>query len=321
MATCLICGTELTGQREIVVLVHDCPRCGSWQLLPPRNVQTWPLQEQLRQTGNEAIRRANLSHKVRRMGRDGAHVGIPLDNLGDWGLDAPLPKPIEQANELVVWLGDRLPTAAHHFPAEDLFLAAWLGTAINQDDPAVGLKWLLNQEPIKRLIIAQPSGGSRLYKLTWEGWARYEELKRNDPDTRTAFMAMQFGDRELDAVVSECFSPAVSATGFNLRRLNEGQAAGSIDDQLRVALRTSRFVIADLSHNNRGAYWEAGYAEGLGKPVIYTCNRSVWENEPVHFDTSHLVTVIWDPSDLEDAGTKLKATIRATLPLTAKLFD
>jgi nucleoside 2-deoxyribosyltransferase len=83
-------------------------------------------------------------------------------------------------------------------------------------------------------------------------------------------MAMQF-DSEMDRVVKDCFKPAVARTGFELRVLTDGQPAGSIDDQLRVALRTSRFVIADLTHDNNGAYWEAGFAEGLGRPVIYTC--------------------------------------------------
>jgi len=35
---------------------------------------------------------------------------------------------------------------------------------------------------------------------------------------------------------------------------------------------------------NPGAYWEAGYAEGLGKPVIYTCEEAKFV-EASHFDT------------------------------------
>jgi len=132
---------------------------------------------------------------------------------------------------------------------------------------------------------------------------------------------MQFGDEELDKVVANYFKPAVAKAGFTLNLLTDGQGAGCIDDQLRVAIRNSRFVLTDLTHNNRGAYWEAGFAEGLGKPVIYTCRKSVWDKEPVHFDTSHLVTIIWDPDNLSDAADRLKATIRATLPEAAKMTD
>ncbi len=134
-------------------------------------------------------------------------------------------------------------------------------------------------------------------------------------------MALQFGDAELDRVVKDCFAPAVKRAGFDLRVLTEKQPAGLIDDQLRVALRTSRFVVADLTHGNNGAYWEAGFAEGLGRPVIYTCRKKEWDEKKPHFDTNHLVTITWDISDLASAAERLTATVRATLPADAKMTD
>jgi nucleoside 2-deoxyribosyltransferase len=88
-----------------------------------------------------------------------------------------------------------------------------------------------------------------------------------------------------------------------------------------VALRVSRFIIADLTHRNPGAYWESGYVEGLGRPVIYTCRRKEWDQEKTHFDTNHLRTIIWSPDDLNEAANKLTTMIRATLPDQAKLSD
>ncbi len=90
---------------------------------------------------------------------------------------------------------------------------------------------------------------------------------------------------------------------------------------MRVEIRASDFVVADLTHDNLGAYWEAGYAEGLGKPVIYTCKRSKFDSTKTHFDTNHHLTIIWDEADSEDAGLQLTETIRATLPHLAKLAD
>jgi nucleoside 2-deoxyribosyltransferase len=52
-------------------------------------------------------------------------------------------------------------------------------------------------------------------------------------------------------------------------------------------------VAADLSDDNAGAYWEAGFAEGLGKPVIYICREGV----NTHFDTDHRRTVRWSTGD------------------------
>ena len=108
---------------------------------------------------------------------------------------------------------------------------------------------------------------------------------------------------------------------MNIEVLTEKQPAGLIDDQLRVALRTSRFVVADLTHGNNGAYWEAGFAEGLGRPVIYTCRKKEWDEKKPHFDTNHLVTITWDISDLASAAERLTATVRATLPADAKMTD
>jgi hypothetical protein len=150
------------------------------------------------------------------------------------------------------------------------------------------------------------------------GWLRYEVLKQGHVESRRVLMAMQFGDADLDYMVMHCFSPAVSRAGFELRTITEKQPAGLIDDQLRVALRT---FVADLTHGNNGAYWEAGFAEGLGRPVIYTCRHLEWTKRASHFDTNHLVTVIWDIAKRAEAETKLTATIRATLPAEAAMTD
>ena len=117
------------------------------------------------------------------------------------------------------------------------------------------------------------------------------------------------------------FKQAVADTGFELYRLDEKPQAGLIDDRLRVEIRNSRFLISDLTHDNSGAYWEAGYAEGLGKPVIYTCKKEKFDKDKSHFDTNHHLTVKWDTDNIEDAVKSLKATIRATLPDEAKLSD
>jgi len=153
------------------------------------------------------------------------------------------------------------------------------------------------------------------------GWKRYERLKKTTVESRTAFMAMKFGQVDLNRAVEECFRPAVARTGFELRLVTDKQPAGLIDNQMRAAILASRFVISDLTHGSPGAYWEAGYGEGLGLPVIYTCEKSAWEEQRTHFDTNHLKTIIWDPVDLKPAEDELAATIRATLRAEAKQTD
>jgi hypothetical protein len=57
--------------------------------------------------------------------------------------------------------------------------------------------------------------------------------------------------------------------------------------------------------------------------VIYTCRKDVFDDERSrpHFDTNHHLTVTWEPARLSAAMSKLKDTIRATLPDVALLTD
>ena len=85
---------------------------------------------------------------------------------------------------------------------------------------------------------------------------------------------MQFNDSELDAFVKDIVKPAVKeGIGYDLVDMNDVARAGIIDNIMRTQIRDAAFVIVDLTHENSGAYWEAGYAEGLGKPVIYNLRK------------------------------------------------
>jgi len=157
--------------------------------------------------------------------------------------------------------------------------------------------------------------------LSFTGWEYYEQLAKGSAVYRKGFMAMKFGDPSLESMLANVFRPAAAKAGFDLFKLDDVPKAGLIDDRLRVEIQASDFVVADLSHDNLGAYWEAGYAEGLGKPVIYTCERAKFDATKTHFDTNHHLTIVWDASSPDEAGNALKATIRATLPHIAKQSD
>lgn len=266
-----------------------------------------------------AMQRAVLSHRLRRQQRAGV---VPTSILKNDlpRVDDPLPTPAEQANSLILWIGDHQPSPEVGAVIPEQTLSAVIGTAITPTN--WGLTWLLTQGEVTCYFEhrGDPDEGIN-FSLTFEGWQRYEALKHARVESRTAFMAMKFGDEELNRVVNDWFKPAVKAADFELRVLTDGQPAGLIDDQLRVALRTARFVIADLTHGNNGAYWEAGFAEGLGRPVIYTCRKKEWDERKTHFDTSHLNTIDWDPENLQVTKMRLTATIRSTLPAEAKMTD
>jgi hypothetical protein len=228
--------------------------------------------------------------------------------------DKTLPTPAEQADNLIRYLGD-LGKPGSRTEIEDAHQGGVVG-AIN----ASGLMFVLQGLMAQGLLAKHPMTTERTGYgiLTLAGWARYEELKRGDVGSTYAFMAMPFGEPSIQHMLDACFRPAVAATGYSLEKLNDRPKAGLIDDRLRVAIQSCRFLIADVTHQNRGAYWESGYAEGLGKPVIYTCEASAFEkgknSEGVHFDTNHHLHVLWEVDKLNEAAEELKATIRATIP-------
>jgi hypothetical protein len=55
--------------------------------------------------------------------------------------------------------------------------------------------------------------------------------------------------------------------------------------------------------------------------VIYTCEKAVWREKETHFNTNHLVTIIWEELALTKAQDDLAATIRATFRGQAKQVD
>ena len=172
---------------------------------------------------------------------------------------------------------------------------------------------------IKVMRTISPLGNSSIFmgvNLTLEGWEQYEAEKRGKFEGSYGFIAMQFGDPGLDVFVQDVVKPIVKeGIGYDLVDMRDVAQAGIIDDIMRVQIRDSAFVIADLTHDNHGAYWEAGYAEGLGKPVVYICERTKFEMDGSHFDTNHCTTVLWSKDDPKGFGKELIATLRRSLDL------
>ena len=80
--------------------------------------------------------------------------------------------------------------------------------------------------------------------------------------------------------------------------------------EMLYEIREARFVIAELTGHNNGAYFEAGYALGFGKDVIQVCQKSKF-GEDGHFDVKQVNSVLWENTD--DLTTKLIARIKATV--------
>lgn len=171
---------------------------------------------------------------------------------------------------------------------------------------------------IKTGGVAEVMDGNLYYtvNLSLDGWERYEEEKLGSFSGNYGFLAMKFDDDKLERFVHQVLKPTLDERlGIRLLDMRDVAKAGIIDDIMRVTIRDARFVIADLTHDNLGAYWEAGYAEGLGKPVVYICEQTKFDKDKPHFDVNHCTTVMWSADFPENFCNELIAVLRRTLGL------
>jgi hypothetical protein len=326
--TCPVCGSKVSNAKDVSLNVlglhgyyYSCPMCGDYQ------IESF-IAARVEHLRLDPEKMAVLSHWIRtkhesiRRGESKSESIVLTPDLVDNILRQSPPSCAEQANKFILWLGN-----SKNPPGEPVIVEPEKHQSIMGAMTPMGFSLVVDELVHEDLLknVTAPLGNKWTITLSYKGWQQYDKLKRGAVDSRKAFMAMQYNDARLDGIVDNVFKPAVEKTGFILRRLVDmPQPAGLIDNRLRVEIRTSHFLIADLTHGNKGAYWEAGYAEGLGKPVIYTCEKKEFEELKTHFDTNHHLTIRWGDEDadkLKLAAEELKATIRATLPAEAKLTD
>jgi len=310
-STCPVCSLDLRAPavrdpRDSIV--YDCVRCGTFVLTDSAEADTrQPLEA-------KSDLRFLLSHYIRKMQRSNSRPLVRSETCRQILEEERLPSAREQSDNLIRWLGEySLPGTSKRLTADEH--GGIVGCVGHE-----GYRYIVDAAIAEKLIAGERElrpGYPTFAALTFSGWDRYEELRRGASTGQSAFMAMPFGNVELDSLYRSVFQPAVAETGFLLRRLDEPPKIGLIDDRLRVDIKACRFLVADLSDGNAGAYWEAGYAEGLGKPVIYTCSAAAFKDpgRRPHFDTNHHHTVFWPADDRgQDVATMLKATIRASIP-------
>lgn len=136
-----------------------------------------------------------------------------------------------------------------------------------------------------------------------------EKFSLNKSSTK-CFVAMAFDD-DLNYLMNDVFRPGAEEAGFQAMRIDIKEHNENIDDHIIVEIKESRFVIVDLTHQKQGVYWEAGFAEGLGKQVIYTCRKEEIGN--VHFDLNHRNIILWEEGQVDNFKKRLIDRIKVTV--------
>ena len=126
--------------------------------------------------------------------------------------------------------------------------------------------------------------------LSGQGWQKVEELAKPNIESKQTFVAMWFDD-ELKSAYSEGIAKLEEDTGFSMLRIDMSEFNDKICDKILAEIRKSRFIIADVTGHRQGVYFEAGFAMGLGLPVIWTCQKD--QKNKCYFDTRQYNHIFW----------------------------
>lgn len=179
------------------------------------------------------------------------------------------------------------------------------------------------------------------FVITTKGW-KFLDGSGSDDSSRSVFVAMWFA--EFTKPLREVIRKVLKSKGFDPVFVDELPTRSdltpeqrkdlaensTIDNMIVANIRRSKFVIADLScfpgekltsvlykdlEGNplsrdlvcAGAYFEAGYASALEKPIIYLVHK----NQTPHFDVNHIPYITWDEKSLCELEVQLKSSIEA----------
>lgn len=149
----------------------------------------------------------------------------------------------------------------------------------------------------------------QLYKRKYDNVELPPITKRNQ-----IFVAMMFS-ADMTSIYENGYKPVIQSLNYAAMRIDEKDYTGSIIDEIKSEITDSVALIADLTGNRGGVYYEAGIAKGLqlcNHPIklVLACKQDYFDKEKVHFDVSGDKILLYNnESDLKTKLTKLLQSI------------
>lgn len=148
------------------------------------------------------------------------------------------------------------------------------------------------------------------YVLTFRSWEIIGNLQNSAIESKQAFVAMWFNPSMQD-FYEKGIKLAVEKAGYTTVRIDFKEFNNKICDELIAEIKRSKFLIADSSGSRSAVFFEAGFAKGLGREVIFTVRKEDVEKLKEHFDTRQYNHIVYDSP--EDLHKKLYNRICATI--------
>ncbi|MFW5431492.1 MAG: hypothetical protein ACKE5M_03980 [Methylophilaceae bacterium] len=303
MTQCPIC--KLNNQKILETLdygdktLYDCSRCGSYTISGAAEA-----------VANSKGKSAQLSGWLRE--RNLLKVEIPmLTSTFLKGVIDTLPNysPLEKQRKLLKAI-----ELLTDYPGKEVVLipehAASLAWAENEKEFEYYLKSLIGRGLLEIVNSGSRAISDPLYPiiLTASGWERLENDNSTLLSKTQAFVAMSF-DSTLLPIYKNAIAPAIKSAGYSPYRVDSIPHLERIDAKIIAEIKNSRFIVADVTQQKAGVYYEAGFAHGLGIPVIWCVKNDELKN--VHFDTRQYNHILWETED--ELKEKLRDFILATV--------
>jgi len=275
---CPICGDPHAHEIESADhgnQVHwDCARCGTYWLFGSgiSSIQN-----------SDAKGRAKISGFIYDQNKNGLHPKLTGDLLGQV-LSRPLPSVGERAERLLVEIVRCQEKLSDHV---DIDMPRWVAATYSLDEHELAYLACMLSE---RGFIAELSDSGECEILP-DGHIEADRLSRKVTQFDTGFVAMCF-DSCLSPAYEKGFQLGIMRAGYEPVIMNRLEHVNRIDDEIIARIKTPRFVVADFTKHRGGVYFEAGFALGLGMPVIWTCRKD--DMKDLHFDIRQYNTIDWN---------------------------
>lgn len=140
---------------------------------------------------------------------------------------------------------------------------------------------------------------------------------------KQAFIIMQIGNKQLDAVYDNAIVPAIKACGFEPKRIDKHNEGGLLKSEIVNFIESSDIIVADLTNERPNCYLEVGYAMGLDKfrNLIMTSREDHNQDSPnykkdgpkIHFDLQGYDILFWEEDNLDKFKEDLEKRIKRRL--------
>lgn len=133
-----------------------------------------------------------------------------------------------------------------------------------------------------------------------------------------AFVIMQIGDAELDALYENQIAPALESAGLTPRRVDRHNSGQLLKSEIVTFIDRAKVIVADVTNERPNCYLEIGYAMGQGKfeNLILTAREDHHHSSEsystagprIHFDLEGYDILLWEESDLVAFQSRLSET-------------